>query len=209
VSDASFIADPNFRSEKALYRGAAALYGLERYADALELLQILVNKCPKFVPAKIELNRTRERLKEQESGVYNFKAMYEAGEISPKMDNATFKVHVEVRNSQGRGRGVFTTKPVKAGELLICEKAFSYCFDFDASAERMAKMSSRPVSQFSAYVDVPGTTHCIGIQTSHIQDISNKLILNPSLKKPYEELSSGQYEGVKGAFVDGLPVVDT
>jgi hypothetical protein len=45
----------------------------------------------------------------------------------PHLDHATFVGLVEVKTSPGRGRGLFTTKAVKAGELLLCEKAFAHC----------------------------------------------------------------------------------
>jgi hypothetical protein len=46
----------------------------------------------------------------------------------PKIDSASFTGPIEIRDSPSRGKGLFTTKQVKAGDLLLCEKEFSYCF---------------------------------------------------------------------------------
>ena len=74
--------------------------------------------------------------------------MYRAAKDTPPcLDNATFAGNVEVQASKGRGRGLFTTKDVIAGELLLCEKAFSYCsskhsVDDDASPEVLETMEA-------------------------------------------------------------------
>ena len=49
---------------------------------------------------------------------------------SPHLDRATYIGSVEVRKCaiESCGRGLFTTKAVKAGELLLCEKAFATAF---------------------------------------------------------------------------------
>jgi hypothetical protein len=39
---------------------------------------------------------------------------------------------VQVRIVEGKGRGLFITKPTKAGDLLLCEKAFSHAHVDDA-----------------------------------------------------------------------------
>ncbi|CAG8983418.1 hypothetical protein HYALB_00000586 [Hymenoscyphus albidus] len=125
LSDVSFVSNPNDRSEKGLYRGALALYGLG-------------------TAGKQELERTRLRLLEQENGVYDFKTI--------------------------------------AGDLLFCEKAFSYCFA--PPEEEMDKLDFKSFSR------------------------SSLLALNPSLQESFEDLFHGEYDGVKGPFVDGCPVVD-
>ena len=110
LDDVSFISNPQDRSEKGLYRGALALYGLRRFKEALEILEILIRKYPESAPGKYELSRTRLRVAEQESGVYDFKTLYKAAKLRPpRMGNASCKGPVEVRESPGRGRGLFTT----------------------------------------------------------------------------------------------------
>ncbi|KAE8442535.1 hypothetical protein EG329_003250 [Mollisiaceae sp. DMI_Dod_QoI] len=206
--DVSFISNPQDRSEKGLYRGALALYGLGRYKEAIEVLEILLRKYPDSVPGKDELDRSRLRFAEQQSGVYDFKTLYKAAKLRPpRMDNASYQGPVEVRESKGRGRGLFTTRSVEAGELMLCEKAFSYCFA--TPPEEMAKASSKSLSYSSCLIDVPGKRTSIGTHADLIRDISNKLALNPSLGSCFENLFHGNYEGITGISVDGTRVVDT
>jgi hypothetical protein len=194
--------------EKGLYCKALALYGLWRYKEALEVLEILVRTYPESASGKHELDRCRLRIAEQESGMYDFKALYKETKLRPpRLDHATYKGPVEVRELPGRGRGLYVTRSVKAGELLLCEKAFSYCFA--ASSEELAKTPSKSLSQTSFLLDVPGDRTTVGTHADLIRDVSNKLILNPSLKSAFEDLFHGDYKGVSGTSVDGAPVVDT
>lgn len=127
LSAATFIPSLEKRSEKALYRGSLALYGLRRFTECLEYLNFLVTKFSGSALGKLELARVQLRYNEQERGDYNFKRMYkEAKQRPPKIDAATFVGSVEVRDTPGKGRGLFTSKAVKCGDLLACEKAFSY-----------------------------------------------------------------------------------
>lgn len=49
---------------------------------------------------------------------------------SPDMDRANYTGSIEVRPCaiESHGRGLFTTKDVNAGELLLCEKSFAAVF---------------------------------------------------------------------------------
>ncbi|CAG8958015.1 hypothetical protein HYFRA_00000358 [Hymenoscyphus fraxineus] len=207
LSDVSFVSNPNDRSEKGLYRGALALYGLGRFKEGHEILRILIDKYPNSTTGKQELERTRLRLLEQENGAYDFETMYKATKLRPlQIDCATFRGPVEIRESKGRGRGLFTTKSVSVGDLLLCEKAFSYCFA--PPEEEMDKLDIKSFSRSSLLVDVPNKRMSLGTHADLIRDVSNKLALNPSLQQSFEDLFHGEYDGVKGSFVDGCPVVD-
>lgn len=85
---------------------------------------------PENVRGKPELSRVELRLTEQRTGNYDFGKINKAVSLSqPLIDCATFKGSIDIRDSEGRGQGTFTTKAVKAENLLLCEKAFSYCFE--------------------------------------------------------------------------------
>ena len=201
----SFVPELEKRSEKALYRGAQALYNLERYEESAKTLQILLEKFPASEPGKLELSRVRLRLSEQETGNYDFNKMYEATKLRPPLvDCATFRGPVEIRNSGSYGRGLFVTRPVKAGELLLCEKAFSYCF-----AAPPEEMASSKWSQRSVLLDVGANRISMGTHSDVIRDVSNKLARNPSLNQQFRDMHHGAYKPVSDTVVDGLPVVDT
>lgn len=174
LDDASLVPNAQNKSEKALYRGALALYGLEKYQEALKMLQILVDKYPESFPGKSAFDRARLRVTEQKTGVYDFQAIYEATKLRPpRMDNATYKGPIEVQQSPSRGRGLFTTMPLKAGELLLCEKAFSYCFALPPDERK--KASSKSVAPSSILMDVPDNRFSIGTHADLIRNISGKL----------------------------------
>jgi tetratricopeptide (TPR) repeat protein len=128
-------------TKKALFRKAQALYNLHRYRECTEVLKILCVEHPSNI-ANAELNRTISRLTEQETGVYQFKQLYiEATNLRPPhLDHSTYFGPVEVRSSNSRGRGLFTTAAVKAGDLLLCEKAFAHAF-YDSSKNENSQIA--------------------------------------------------------------------
>ena len=72
------------------------------------------------------MERVRRRLQE-EAGIYDYAGMLEENIQPVKSDRASYIGSVEVRacKVKSHGRGLFLTKSVNAGELLLCEKAFS------------------------------------------------------------------------------------
>ena len=132
------------KSEKGYYRAARSLYELGRFGECHETLKTLLSQYPDCEAAKKELIRCERRLREQEDGDYDFKVMYEAArETPPCLDHATYIGPVKIQASEGRGRGLFTTRAVAAGELLLCEKAFTYCFAAQEANEESSKVNSR------------------------------------------------------------------
>lgn len=210
LDDVSFIQNPQDRSEKALYRGALALYGLRRYKQASEILQTLVNKYPTNVPAKLQLNRCQTRLAEEKTGQYDFKALYEASKLRPPlMDNASYIGPVEMRESPGRGKGLFTTRLVKAGEMILCEKAFAYCFA--TPPEEMDMMTFNAASAKSSVIfDLSQDRVQSGNHSDLLHNVVNKLMLNPSLAPSFEDLYHGESKDrIASASQDSSHVLDT
>jgi hypothetical protein len=145
------------------------------------------------------MNRVKQRLHEQETGRYNFKEMYEAvtkGQLA--LDAATYTGPVMVKASPGRGRGLFSTKDVKAGELLLCEKAvvFSPVAPSHDNIGVLMNLSSGDVT--------------IGTQPDVIASLVQKIFRNPSLKPAVSDLYCGSYEpSSEPSSVDGQPVIDS
>jgi hypothetical protein len=67
LEDVSFVQNLQGRSEKALYRGSLALYCLQRFDEASEVLRVLEARFPKNAAAKHELARTNLRIEEQKN----------------------------------------------------------------------------------------------------------------------------------------------
>ena len=149
-----------------------------------------------------EIKRVRQRLREEETGWYQFDSMYrQAVATPPLVDCATYIGPVAVRNSAGRGKGLFTTQPVKAGELLLCEKAFAYCYAGDDSSIRR--------SNTTILMDLSTDTMCIGGQAHLITHVVQKIYHNPASAEVFTDLHHGDYTPVETREVDGAPVVDT
>ncbi|KAL2066321.1 hypothetical protein VTL71DRAFT_2392 [Oculimacula yallundae] len=159
---------------------AGYLYSLDRFRECSEVLKIICKEYPENKQAKTELTRTIFRLLEQQRGGYNFKTLY--AEVAtlrpPQLDHATYIGPVDIRESPGKDRGLFTTYHVKAGDLLICEKAFSY-----------------------SYSDVS-----IGTKAGLRIDTIQKLNDNPHLIPQFNSMYHGSYQPILER--NGKPVVD-
>ena len=202
LADATDLSKESKVSEKGLYRASRSLYELQRFQECRESLLLLLDNYPNNGEAKEQLLRTEKRLNEQEKGEYDFKAMYKAAEGTPPcLDNATYTGPVTIRISEGRGRGLFTTRIVVAGELLLCEKAFSYCF--------ASKGESAGSSKTSMLINTQTMRVTMGTQADLIIAATQKMLRNPSLIPSFTALHHGDYKPVKETKVDGLSIVDT
>ncbi|KAK3369414.1 TPR domain protein [Lasiosphaeria ovina] len=206
LSDAEFAANSASSAkkpvEKALFRKAQALYSLERYRECCEVLKELRLEYPDNTKAKSELTRAISRLAEQTYGKYPFRQMYaEAASLQPPhLDRATYLGPVAVQPAGSRGRGLFTTRAVKAGDLLFCEKAFAHAFvDKEAGSG----------CDITMLIDPESGGGTMGSQSDLINMTVQKLYRNPSLLPLITDLHHGAYQPVDTAAVDGQPVVDT
>ncbi|KAF3067402.1 Protein unc-45 like protein B [Daldinia childiae] len=188
--------------EKALFREAKALYTLGKFGSCLEKLMTLVRSNPKNSGAWAEIKRVKQRLREEEKGSYQFNNMYKQAEDTPPLiDCATYVGSVAVRDSPGRGKGLFTTKVVKAGELLLCEKAFAYSYAGNDS--NVGKSNTTVLMNWHTNI------MSMGGQANLITQIVQKLYRNHDGGKVFTELYHGDYTPVAISEVDGAPVVDT
>lgn len=116
---------PTTTSEKSLYRAAQAMYALGRYQESQEMLTALLSRFPNCIEAHKELTRTEQRLKEEGCGHYDFKLMYDAAKQTPPyIDYATYRVPVEIKSAEGRGRGLFTTRDVCGRNDIVRKSIF-------------------------------------------------------------------------------------
>jgi hypothetical protein len=193
---------PKGSREKSLFRQARALYELRRYEECLSKMEEATRLYPDNVAFAPELKRARDRVMESKTGNFPFAQMYkQASKPIPLITCATFSTPVEVRDSPGRGRGLFATRNVKAGEMLLCEKAFAYRF---ADPE-----STNPTDSTHFLMQVGSKVAYMGSQTQLIVDIVQKLQHNPVSSRAFLDLHPGDYEPVMVDEVDGRPVVDT
>jgi hypothetical protein len=206
LSDVGF---PDFKpkpTEKALFWAAEALYYLERFPESCEVLELLCTNFPHNSQALAILDRARSRSQEQQTGTYNFKQLQaKARKLRPPhLDHATYIGPVEVKHTASKGRGLFVTKAVKAGDLLLCEKAFSHAFAHENTSDR-----NDGISKTSLVINPETNQAFMGAQADLIKNIVRKVYSNPSVAPAFNTLYHGAYEGVSTVAVDTEPIVDT
>lgn len=108
---------------------------------------------------------------------------------------------MKVKLTGTRGRGLFTVAAVKAGDLLLCEKAFSYAF-----SDNKSKSSSQSV-QLLCIADTIGAT--FSKQVDLMTVLAQKIYTNPSLHSIVTYLYYGDYQAVDTTMVDGKSAVDS
>ncbi|KAF2801437.1 uncharacterized protein BDZ99DRAFT_577577 [Mytilinidion resinicola] len=202
LSDTGFPSFGSNPTEKALFRAAEALYFLRRFSECYEVLELLRTKFPNNKQALVVLNRARSRCSEQSTGDYNFKLLQaEAKKLRPpQLDHATYIGPVEIRKTEKKGRGLFVTKAVKAGDLLLCEKAFGHAYVTE---------SDEGNSKVTLLINPEKNRAFMGGQSDLIRILVQKLYHNPSVARAFTTLHHGTYEAVSTPAVDGKAIVDT
>ncbi|KAF0326683.1 TPR domain-containing protein [Colletotrichum asianum] len=186
-------------TEKGLFREAKAHYAMQQFSLAESRLVELLDLNADNKDAKNELKKTRIRLHEEATGEYTWNQMYKQAKATPPIiDCATYSSPVEVRVSPGRGNGLFITKAVKAGDLLLCEKAFGYCYADEDD----------PVSRKNVKVLMNMSTNrsSMGGQANLVSSLVQKLHHNPGLMPRFMDLHRGDYRAVKPAEGEDPPV---
>ncbi|KAJ4050298.1 hypothetical protein NW761_005089 [Fusarium oxysporum] len=125
--------------------------------------------------------------------------LIDAQEAPPLIDCATFSSLVEIRVAPGRVMGLFLTKDVSAGDLILCGKAFSYYFMDDEKSHEtypiLLNMSSKELT--------PGGSVHLWLQ------VTQKLFHNPGYIYTIQELFHGNHKKLQIIECDGSPVVDS
>lgn len=187
--------------EKALACKANALYQLRRYRECCEVLKSLLLEYPQNSAARPQLSRAINRCLEQEYAKYQFRQLYEEiRELRPPLlDHATYVGPVAVRQSGSRGRGLFTTKAVNAGDLLLCEKAFAYAYLDNEELDN---------PDVAVLFNLDNDKITIGSQPRLITEIVQKIHRNPSLASVITELHHEPCESVGNPEADSS-IVDS
>lgn len=199
ILDADAVLQKSKLSEKALFRKAQALYYLRRYRESCEIHKLLGEKYPENSLAQHEFQRASARLIEQDAGKYDFKRMIQEAKKRrpPHLERGTYVGPVRVKATQSHGRGLFTTEAVRAGDLLLCEKALAYAFHDDENPGDLTLLMSPDTHKMT-----------LGTHGELIKSIVQKLHRNPSLVSKFIDLHHGTYESFD-IKVDGQAVVDT
>ncbi|KAL9619784.1 MAG: hypothetical protein Q9160_005620 [Pyrenula sp. 1 TL-2023] len=183
---------------KACSRAGLAAYNLGEYETAKHFFEERQKLSPGDKEAKAYLRNIEVRFREEKEGKHDLKKL-KAGlsRARPRVDAANFTRNTEVRDSPGRGHGLFATCDISPGDMIMCEKAF--CLVWGHEYEALTAMT------FDIRDDKIRVSP-VGLARSIVQ----KLLNNPSRIDKFMELY-GDYQG-DGKHVtrteDG-PVVDT
>ena len=198
LEDCRCVLELDEENAKALYRAAKAFYALEEYEQALIKMQLYVQVAVDKVEVEYELKIIRDRLKEEQYGIYDWNAMIDEAKKSsrPRLNHASYLGPIRIAHvSNERGRGLILTQNVRKGELLLCSKAFQVCYPSEAERVKYINMETKR-----------DDTATQGMLT---QKILHKLINNPSLAKPFFDLYAGKHRLNKiPSFVSTPPVID-
>ena len=188
-ADALAALDPSTPSPhdwKAHFNAGRAAYGLCAYPESHALLTTALKLNPSNASIQKELVRCEARLREEETGEYDFDAMLASlSATHVHLDCASFLKNVRVGASAHHGRGLFATRDLKVGEVVFVEKA------------TLMPNQYEPVRASAALYAM----------------MVRQLCENPSLAAEVMELYPGQEVGYgrsgrEGEMVDGVPVVD-
>lgn len=191
--------------EKAYFCAGRASYELGLYAESKQYFERVLRLKPTDTKTKKELDRVRSRMIESGQGIYDFESMINSvnnGKIL--LDHADFLSNTVVRESPGKGRGLFATRDIERGEIVMVEKAIClpdlYTSDQDQGKDdlRMWNFNTNSKTQQPA-------------QATLFIDLLKKVYEDPAAAKRVFDLDGGAYirSGKEGEVVDGVPVVDS
>jgi len=188
ASDAVSVLGSLPQNIKALFRAATAYYQLRSYKLALKYFEELCTLSPSN---KKDLLLCQQRIKEQETGSYDWKSLKAIANASPtkaiRFDVADYfnTEAVEIRQiSKEKGRGVFAKHDIPPGTLLLVSKAFSTCF--------VAEVNNVNICQL--YLKTRGINRTSQVQL--ITNVMHKVLECPSLGSSLYQLWSGGYKEI-------------
>lgn len=123
--------------EKTLCRKGKAFYGLRSFRKSLEVFEEALTLFPDSVAAKEGLKQSESRIREEATGCYDMLSLYMSSQTAGRMDVGDHIGPVTVKGSPSKGRGLFTTRDVRPGEVLLATKAYAAVFpdeDFNVIA---------------------------------------------------------------------------
>lgn len=106
--------------QKILYRSGLAEYRLGRYSQAFSRLEFLLKLIPNDTTALELLDRTKSRIQESVTGIFDWPSLFSTKEPLDIADYVGSMItHI---NIEGKGRGLVATRDIEPGELLLVSK---------------------------------------------------------------------------------------
>ncbi|KAL7271544.1 hypothetical protein RUND412_005698 [Rhizina undulata] len=178
------------KNPKNLLQLSKSLYMARDFPSATPHLKTLLSLDPKNPEAKSLLNRCQTRQKEAKTGIYPFADMAKQfrSTMNTYFDVADYTGPVEVIITEEFGRGLYTTKEVKVGELLLVSKAMSMIYNAPGEEDRDEVVKEANNSQRG------------------VLDIFGKLDASGEFRRSFFELFKNRREGEKLPEVESVDV---
>lgn len=183
---------------KSLHRAGRAAYELGDFLAAKQYFSRGLELSSGNNNALVQLQRTEERLREQSTGEFDFAAMSNSvTEDGTILDYASFLKNTKVASVGDRGRGLFATKHLGPGDVILVEKAFYATFERDVPKET------------SVIVDVKEGQISLEKQAERVHGTIDKILHNPKQASRYMDLyDGGKFQNKVVKFMDGMATVD-
>jgi tetratricopeptide (TPR) repeat protein len=191
-------------NSRSMFQAGRASYDLRKFSDAKKCFSLSLEISPSPVsPACFELFQTEKRLTEQETGEYDFETMLSLatkGQNLKILDHASFLKNTKIASAGSRGRGLFASKGLAPGELVMVEKAFYITSEREApeGAAFVINMQDidNPIAYRGKYVD-------------RMRGLIQKILFNPTQASRIMDLyDGGNFQNQALKFVDGMATVD-
>ena len=186
-------------NSKAYERAGRAAYELGRYEEAEASFKKMRELAPSNEDALGLLKRIQQRMREQSTGDYDFMTMSKSSNKKHnRLDHADYTSNTTIRDAGESGRGLFATKDIKAGQLVLCEKALCVSFDSDAAPHSYTILNHKTQRALA------------GTQATLLYIIAQKLAYNPELATQFFDLhdGGGYYPPTSLQPAEGLVPVD-
>lgn len=185
---------------KALFRAATASYKLKMFEKAALYLRDQLQLSPNDKDAVALLKRVDHRIFEQEGGGYDLASIERSISLrQPSVDVADYLNRTVIKDTGSqRGRGLFATRALRPGDLILAETAFCCVWSHQEPNLLALACNAR----------TPDETHpsLVGLWRTAVKEAAK----NPTKGSALMELH-GKYKGcgTRIAEVDGIAVIDT
>lgn len=187
------------KDAKSYIRAGQASYALGKYDAAAMYSKKLFDLPGDHPDAAKLLSRAEARLYEQNSGIYDIAAIKNSiSGKKPRVDAADFLKNTTVQSSvHSHSRGLFATRNLEAGDLILAETAFASVWDREKTHVMTMKWDARFPKLFSE--------HEVGLWKVVLEQVRNNPVAGGRLLElPGDHNVLGSH--VVG--VDGMQVVD-
>ena len=184
---------------KAYFRAASASYSLKQYEKAVAFLRDQFELCPDDKDAVSLLKRTHDRLRERQEGSYDIANIQRSLSREPRVDAADYITNTTIKLSgPKRGRGLFATRNIQPGELIMAETAF--CCVWRREDPNLLALECNASTPDEAHANL------VGLWKSAVNEAGKNPLKGGDLLRLH-----GNYQGTGTRVdeVDGVAVVDT